>query len=144
MDKTMSTGALAAERCRILYKYLIGKGDQWTETFCVAWELSRYYPYMEWELKSSNEECDFHDSNARMMITNDIRLINESGNFEKIIISGKRGIKIANQKEAEKYIANQYRAIFRRFKRLRVLSKKAEANGQIDIYNDTVNAFLEE
>ena len=133
-----------AERCRVLYKYLIGRGDQWTETLVVAWELSRYYPYMEWEFDSSNEDCAFHDSNARMMITNDIRLINESGNFEKIIISGKKGIKIANQEEAERYIGNQYRAIFRRFKRLRILAKKAEANGQIDINNDTVKAFLEE
>ena len=143
MDKTMSTGALAAERCRILYKYLIGKGDQWTKTDEVCNDLHKYYPFDDWFFDRGGLDA-FHDSNARMMITNDIRLINESGNFEKIIISGKRGIKIANQKEAEKYIANQYRAIFRRFKRLRVLSKKAEANGQIDIYNDTVNAFLEE
>lgn len=142
MDKTMNTGAMAAERCRILYEYLIRKGDQWTETIDAAEDLCGYYPYTIWLL--GLESTDFHDSNVRMMITNDIRLINESGDFEKIIISGKRGIKIANEEEAERYIGNQYRAIFRRFKRLRVLAKKAEANGQININNETVKAFLEE
>lgn len=131
-----------AERCRVLYEYLISKGDTWTETCKVAWDLEEHYPYLQWAV--GVDSPDFHDSNARMMITNDIRLINESRNFEKIIISGKKGIKIANQEEAERYIANQYRAIFRRFKRIRVLARKAEANGQIDINNDTVNAFLEE
>ena len=92
----MSTGALAAERCRILYEYLIRKGDQWTETINACEDLCGYYPYVEWLV--GVDAPDFHDSNARMMITNDIRLINESGNFEKIIISGKGALRLRTRK----------------------------------------------
>lgn len=142
MDKTMSTGAFTAERCRILYEYLLRKGDQWTEMIEAAEDLCGYYPYVNWLVGVDGGE--FHDSNARMMITNDIRLINQSGKFEKIIISGKKGIKIANEKEAEKYIRNMYAAIFRRLKRARTIERKAAANGQTTLDHETIKAFLEE
>ena len=141
MDKAMSTEAFAAERCRILYEYLLRKGDQWTEMKNAAEDLCGYYPYVTWLVGLDGEV--FHDSNARMMITNDIRFINQSGRFEKIIISGKKGIKIANEEEAGKYIRNLYAAVFRKLKRVRTIEKKALADGQTTFDHEIIKAFLE-
>lgn len=142
MDKTMSTGAMAAERCRVLYEYLVRQGNQWTELIDICSDLSDFYPYMSWLLGVGSET--FHDSNARVMITNDIRTINKSGDFEKIIISNKNGVKIASEEEAERYLRNQYFAALRRLKRLHILEKKANIDNQITFDNKVIRAFLEE
>ena len=133
---------LPADRLNALYEFLIEQGDQWTETLDVYNNLCEFYGGEEQEMYLSSDE--FHNTAERILITNDIRYINESVHFQKIIISGKKGVKIANEKEAERYIRNMYSAVFRRLKRVRAIEKKASRNGQITLDYLTIKSFLEE
>lgn len=124
-----------------LYVYLLDKGDQWTSQENVAYDLSEYYGYYE----SDN----FHDTYCRMLITNDIRKINESNEVEKIIISSSKGIKLANEEEFAKYISKQYASVFRRLKRVRDKEKKGKAhynitfdeNAEIEVVESLLTKF---
>lgn len=88
---------------------------------------------------------EFHDSTARHMLTADIRAINKSDVIQKIIISNRRGIKIASREEFEQYINAEFAAIFRKLARTRQKAKKAGLNGQMRLVlgteRDTVEAF---
>lgn len=125
-------------RQRALYEYLLDKGDTWTPQVEVARDLFKYF---------GNGECclepdDYHDTLERHFLTRTIAEMNESFEFEKIIISSSKGIKLANEEEFERYIKNHYRAIFKKLKRVRIMEKKGNANGQIDFNGDTIEAFL--
>jgi hypothetical protein len=89
----------------------------------VAYALSEYYGYYE----SDN----FHDTYCRILMTDDIRKINDSNEVEKIIISSNKGIKLANEEEFSKYISKQYASVFRRLKRIRDKEKKGKAHYNI-------------
>lgn len=131
-------------RCKALYDFLLRRGGKWTSTIDVCDSLSGYYPFTIW-LLSSPVGGDFHDSNARLMITNDIRYINQSEAFEKLVISGKKGIKIASEEEADRYLKNQKAAVLRKLGRLSVLMKKASLNNQMVMgHTDAIEAFLKE
>lgn len=140
MDKKLSTGALKLDRCMALYGYLLARGDQWVQMEDVAIALS-YYPDPR---TLSEDGPEFHDTNGRLLLTNDIRAINQSRSFSKIIISGKKGIKLATEKEAERYINNLYAAIFRRLKRARIIERKICLNGQTTMDGDYIKSFIEE
>lgn len=127
-------------RQQILYNYLEQRGDQWTTQEQVAKELMELY-----DTKSVFfNEVNFHDSKARHIMTRDIQIINESDHFPKIIISGAKGIKLANEKEFSTYIKSQYASVFRRLKRVRGKERKGNLNGQTDIFNNTMETFLQE
>lgn len=100
--------------------------------------LPELYPY-------DPQMGGFHDSAARLMLTNDIRKINDSDDVEVIIISGSRGVKIATAEEFEQYISSQYAAVFRRLARVRKKEKKGRNNGQmkmtVTVSPVAVNAF---
>ena len=64
--------------------------------------------------------------------------------FEKIIISNSKGMKLATEEEFYKYINNQYRAIFRKLKRVREIERKARRNNQITFMGNFVEAFLKD
>lgn len=126
-------------RQETLYKYLISRGDEWTSQTEVARELSLYY---------GNGECylapeEYHDTAERKLLSNDISAINLNPDFEKIIISSGKGIKIANAKESERYLRNQYTALFRKLKRIRTMERKCNLHNQMDFGGHTVEAFLE-
>ena len=114
------------ERQKALYEYLERLGDRWESQLDVALSLNHYYNTQGWA-----GVLDFHNCNARILMTNDIRDINESNEFEKIIISSKRGIKLANEQEFNKYISKQYAGVFRRLQRLRIKERKGKANYNI-------------
>lgn len=121
-----------------LYNYLIEKGDTWTSQVQVARDL-----YAEF----GNGECclapeEFHDTTERLLLTKVIREINLSNNFEKIIISSGKGIKIANEEEHHRFVTKQYQAIFRKLKRVRIMERKGNADGQISIDGRTIEAYL--
>lgn len=126
-------------RQRALYEYLLDKGDTWTSQVEVARDLFKYF---------GNGECclepdDYHDTLERHILSRVIGEINESYEFEKIVISSCKGIKLANEEEFERYITNQYKSVLRRLRRVRIMEKKGNANGQIDFNGDTVEAFLD-
>lgn len=89
----------------------------------------------------------FHDSNARHVLTNDIRTINKSATIQKIIISNSKGVKIANREEFAQYINAEFASIFRKLERTRQKARKAGLDGQMRIVlgseRDTVEAFAD-
>ena len=122
-----------------LYEFLLDKGDEWTPQAEIARELYRDY---------GNAECclepkDYHNTTERQYITEDIRVINLDPNVEKIIISCRKGVKIANEEEFDRYIKAQYNATIRKLSRIYKMAKKGNRNGQIDFGGHTVEAFLE-
>ncbi len=132
---------LPHDRLNALYEFLIEQGDQWTETMDVYNNLREFYGDEE-QTEWFDSEM-FHNTAERMQITNDIRYINNNPHFQKIIISSKKGIKIANEEEAQKYIENYYAAIFRRLKRARMIEKKAKLNNQTTLDKSVIRAFIE-
>ena len=80
-----------------LYDYLKSRGNQWTTQFQIVSDLTELYGYADKE--------HFHDSANRHQLTNDIRMINESDYIPKPILSSGRGVKIANEKEFDLFIA---------------------------------------
>ena len=121
-----------------LYKYLESKGDVWSPQVQVARDLYEHF---------GNGECyfvpaEYHDSNERKILSRVISEINFSNEFPKIIISGKKGIKLANEEEHKRYVTNQYRSVLRKLKRTRIMEKKGNANGQITIDGRTIEAYL--
>ena len=126
------------ERHRALYEYLLAKGDTWTPQVVVARELFAEF---------GNGECclaenEYHDTHERHVLSQTISDINFSSEFDKIIISSSKGIKLANEEEHHRYVANQYRSILRKLKRAYIMEKKGNANGQISIDGRTIKAFL--
>ena len=126
------------ERHRALYEYLLAKGDTWTPQVEIARDLFAEF---------GNGECclepkSYHDTHERHLLSKAISDINFSNEFEKIIISSSKGIKLANEEEHHRYVANQYRSILRKLKRAYIMEKKGNANGQISIDGRTIEAYL--
>ena len=127
------------KRQEALYNYLLTRNGEWTTHAEIARELYGYY---------GNAECclepkDYHNSTERNLITKDCREISTSSDFEKIIISSGKGVKIANEAEAERYLANQYKALFRKLRRIRTMERKCNLHNQITVEGHTIDAFLE-
>lgn len=122
-----------------LYNYLLDRGNQWTLQEQVATELFEWYYYTK---------DDFHNSNARLIMTKDIRAINESESCPKIIISSPNGIKLATEKEFNRYIKSEYVSVFKKLKRIRQKERKGQLNGQSRLVfkneRDTIESFLKE
>ena len=123
---------------RALYKYLESKGDVWSPQVEVARDLYEHF---------GNGECclapeEFHDTLERHIMSQIISEINLSPDFEKIIISSGKGIKLANEEEHKRYVTSQYRSVLRKLKRTRIMEKKGNANGQITIDGRTIEAYL--
>lgn len=123
---------------RALYEYLLSKGDEYTPQVQVARDLYEHF---------GNGECclapdEFHDTTERLLLSKTISEINLSADFDKIIISSPKGIKIANEEEHHQYVAKQYQAIFRKLKRAYIMERKGNANGQISIDGRTIEAYL--
>lgn len=121
-----------------LYEYLLNKVDKYTPQVEVARDLYEHY---------GNGECClapelFHDTTERHFISDDIASINESADFEKIIISCGKGVKIANEDEFDRYIKNQYKATLRKLSRIYKMAKKGNRHNQMDFGGHTVEAFL--
>lgn len=126
-------------RHRKLYEFLCASGDNWMPQYKVAREL-----YAEF----GNDECclapeTYHETLERKVLSNAIADINGSTEFEKIIISSSKGIKIASENDFAAHIRRQYSAIFRKLRRIRAMEKKARLHNQIGIDGESVDAFLE-
>lgn len=126
-----------------LYNLLKNNPDKYFQQEEIAALLNDFYP-------SGADAPNFHDSAARVQITNDIRAINNSDVIQKIIITNSFGVKLASKEEFEKYINAQFAAIFRRLERTRKKAKKAGLDGQmriafnqehpvIEAYTDDIN-----
>lgn len=123
------------ERQVALYDYLLSRGNKWTSMERVTDSISLYPAFF-----TSN----YHDSCARRMLTRDIRDINASDTFFKIIISGNEGIKLATEQELSKFVKSEVAEIFRKLKNVRRIMKKASRDQQLDIEGRIAEAFLKD
>lgn len=141
MEKIEIKSGLNSRQFR-LYDYLKEKGDEWTTQFQIVNELKDLYHYEE------DDFATFHDSQARHQLTKDIRMINESDYLPKPILSGSKGVKIANEIEFDKYIANNIMSAVKRLKRLKKMAQKGDRNGQYKLklseyQKEVVEAFID-
>ena len=129
------------KRQKELYEFLIdefitGQKD-WNSKEKISSQLEDYYPrYLE---KSSE-----HNSRAYAIIRQDVRAINRSDEAEHIIISSKKGYKIATKEEAVKYIEKRFRRDLKSLKLDWHLKKKYDLDRQISIDMKEVKTFIEE
>ena len=93
-------------RRRELYSFLLSHADQWVPLEVIASRMRSLYPAFR--------EVNFHNSSARRHITADIQAINESHDFEKLVVHGSLGVKIATKEEAERYLHCAYCEIFKK------------------------------
>lgn len=127
------------ERQRALYEYLLAKGDEYTSQAEIARDLFEYY---------GNGECclepkDYHDSTERLLLLRDLQELRVNPEFEKLVISSSKGVKIANEAEFDRYIKAQYNSAIRKLARIYKMAKKGNRDGQIDFGGHTVESFLE-
>ena len=123
----------------VLYNYLLEKGDEWTPQSHIARDLYAHF---------GNGECclapeQYHNTTERLHLLKCKQSINDSAKFDKIIISNTKGMKIATEAEAELYLAREYKAIFKKLKRIRTIEKKCKLHNQIRVDGHTIDAFLE-
>ena len=123
-----------------LYNLLKNNPDRYMTQIEIVYGLREYYD-------TTFSDDQFHDSNARHMLTADIRKINASDIIQKIIISNSKGVKIASSEEFAQYINAEFAAIFRKLARTRQKAKKAGLDGQMRIVlgseRDTIEAFAD-
>lgn len=127
------------KRQKALYEFLLKRGGEYTTQADVAYALPEYY---------GNGECyfaqgDFHNTAERFHLSRDIREINLSPDFDKIIISNANGIKIADEAEFDRYIDSQFNSALRRLARISRIAKKGGRHKQIDLNGHTFESFLE-
>lgn len=121
-----------------LYAFLLKQGNQWTKQEDIAYALFGWYHYTG---------DNFHDSRARILMTMDIRALNDSESIPKIIVSSPSGVKLATEQEFTRYIRSEYKSVFNKLKRVRVKERKGMMNGQTQLFKpdlDAIEAFLNE
>ena len=120
-------------RQEALYRFLLSRGGKWTPTERATDEVSRYPTYYT---------GSYHDSTARRMLSRDIAAINGSDEYDKIILSGNQGIKLATEGEYMRFLGAELKEIFSKLKRVRRMMKKARRDQQMDLEGRIAEAFL--
>ena len=124
----------AQERQVALYDYLISRGDRWTDQRQVTDSINLYPTF--------NPSGNYHNSSARRLLTKDIKAINSSDTYFKIIISGNEGIKLAREDEAYSFLRSEAKEIFKKLKAVRKMKTKIARDQQIDLEGRIAEAFL--
>ena len=118
-----------------LYSFLLMRGNKWTSMEEVTDSISLYPAFFR---------SYYHNSNARRMLSFDISQINRSSEYDKLIISNSRGIKLATESESHTFLKNEIREIFRKLAGVRAMIRKMRRNNQIDLEGQIAEAFLQE
>lgn len=121
------------ERQAALYDYLLSRGNNWTSMEQVTDSVNLYPAFFLGY---------YHNSFARRLLTMDIRDINESDTFNKIIVSGGRGIKLGTEKETEHFIRSEIKEALSKLKVARKLMRKCSRDQQITLDGEIKEAFL--
>ena len=122
------------ERQEALYRFLLSRGDHWTPSDMATSFVTQYPAYFG---------DRYHSSNASRLLSSDIQEINGSKEYDKIIVSGNRGIKLATEEEFSKFIGSELNEIFSKLRRVRKIIKKGRRNLQLDMEGKIATAFLE-
>lgn len=129
----MPTPDASRERMDALYGFLLSQGNRWTGMERTAASVPGYPLY---------EGNDFHNSRTRRILTADIEAVNESPYYRCIIIHGNRGIKLATQREFERFVRAETAEVFRKLARVRNIIKKGHLDQQADLEGEIREAFL--
>lgn len=121
------------ERREALYRFLLSRGEKWTSMEQTTDTISLYPAFFT---------TKYHDSSARRLLTADIAAINVSPDYQKVIVSGTQGIKLANEDEFYKFIGTELKEIFDKLRRTRAIIKKGKRDQQIDFEGKIAEAFL--
>jgi len=116
-----------------LYEFLKSQED-WVKQELISSSLPDLY---------GTDETPFHDTMARMHITNDIRAIKNSDVIQKIIISNAKGVKIANAEEFDEWFKRKAISLKKQMKLLYKQLKKAQLNNQTRIVYNSERDFIE-
>lgn len=122
-----------ASRRKALYAFLLERGDKWTSMEQTTDTIRLYPAYFR---------TVYHNSQARRMLTRDIEEINNSEDFDKIIISGNRGIKLASEEEFIRFTTAETQEIFKKLKRLRVIIRKGNRDQQSYLWGQVKETFI--
>ena len=122
------------ERQEELYRFLLSRGDNWTPSDMATSFVTQYPSFIGGY---------YHNSSASRLLSSDIQEINGSHDYECVIISGNRGIKLATEDEYERFVASELKEIFSKLKRVRKIIKKGSRNMQLDMEGRIASAFLE-
>ena len=122
-----------AERQQELYNLLLARGDEWSSMEFLTDSIKLYPAFFT---------TNYHNSRARRMLTADIEYINNSDKYEKIIVSTSRGVKLASEKDFEKFLSSELREVFAKLKRLRKLARKGSRDQQQDLEGRIADVFL--
>ena len=112
---------------------LLKKKQGYTKQIDIAKLLPEYGAYT----------LDYHNSTARIAMTDDIREINSSMEFEGIILSDRNGIKLADRAECERKLQAELISILKAFSRVRKKFLKYNLDGQAFITDDMKQKFRE-
>lgn len=114
-----------------LYNYLLNKKD-YVSKKQICKDLPMEYPR---HLENNNNEGN--KSYAYFLISNDVRVLNDS-DIESIIISNKRGFKVADKKEAIKYLERRFKRDFKSLKLNWKLKRKIDLDHQLKFDDDEI------
>ena len=116
------------ERQQKLYQFLLDKSstNQYISKEEICYNLPEFYPRFE---EKSNE----HNSRSFALIRRDVRAINRSDveDVEKIVVSSKKGYKIANKEEAIEFINKRFKRDLSSLKTNWNLKRKVGLNNQV-------------
>ena len=101
-----------------LYDLLKDNTHRWITQLEIQQTLKEEYP-------DYDGQQNFHDSGARLWITNDVQKINESDVIQKIILSSSQGIKIASAEEYRVWSQNKWKSLKQQISRLAWKDHKA-------------------
>ncbi len=121
-------------RQEALYNFLLARGDEWTTAEQTTDTILLYPAYFT---------TNYHNSKTRRLLTYDIQSINEGDQYEKVIISGRKGIKLANEDEYMKFVRSEMREIFKKLARVRRIMRKGSRDQQITLDGEIVRSFME-
>jgi ribosomal protein L23 len=120
-------------REKALYNYLIQNYDEerYISKYEICKDLSEYYNY--------NPE----DTRICREIESDVSRINFSAEFDKIIVSSKKGYKIGNKEQIKNYIERLYNRDLKSLARTSIIRKKNSLDGQV-VADDEFSSLLDE
>ena len=113
-------------REQALYNFLVDnyEEEKFISKFEICKNLEDFYKYNPDDTRICRE------------IEEDVSKINFSSDFDKIVVSSKKGYKIGNKEQIRKYIDRLYKRDLKSLARTSVLRKKNSRDGQLEADND--------
>lgn len=93
-------------------------------------------------------DANFHESKARIILTSDIRHINNSDVIQKVIVSSSKGIYISKKEGYAETLQREWNAILRRIKRFNKKRQKILLDNQCKLIlgkgneREVIEAFI--